>query len=381
MADIVVDTYKLRRYAERLSKVDYRIEYLEARLDRLYNEVGLLGLWNLVRVNALTGYCRRLKNCRSYLGQTASDFENAERTLLGLDPARFEADKKSSKSAGVSYNTGSTSFADEFRKNFGWKEALSGAGYIGTIYDLADDIKSDIKEGKTWKDFLRSGAKNGVKTYQFLSGAVKTYKNYKKIGNAVGTKTAMTWWAKNITGWKPLGRASTAKSVVARFKNNLTNKTSPFNAQFKDIVKDFKGGNGVGKAVASWASVATTGVLNWLDNKEEQKNSNGTMSDGRVIAETITETVVDTTLTYGASIVVGAAVTAVIGPVAAPGILVVAASGVVLAGINAGVKAITGKTTTEWISDGILDTGKAVGKAVSKAAKTVGKWFKKLSFV
>lgn len=267
-------------------------------------------------------------------------------------------------------------FTDEFWANFGWKEILSGAGYIGTIYNLINDIKN----GKSWKDF----AKVGVDTYQFLSGAAKTYNNYKKIGNAVGSKTAMAWWARNITGLKPLGRASSAKNPFTRFANNLTNKTSPFNAQFKNIVNNFKGANGVGKAVASWGSVAITGVLNWFSNKEEQANSNGTMSDGRVIAETITETAIDTVLTYGTGIVVGAAVTAALGTVAAPGIVVVAASGAVVAGLNAGVKALTGKTTTEWISDTILDTGEAIGSAVSNAAKSVsesiGSWFGKLSF-
>lgn len=267
-------------------------------------------------------------------------------------------------------------FTDEFLSNYGWKEILSGAGYIGTIYNLINDIR----DGKSWRDL----AKMGVDTYRFLSGAAKTYNNYKKIGNAVGTKTAMAWWAKNITGLKPLGRASTAKNPFTRFANNLTNKTSPFNAQFKNIVNNFKGANGVGKAVASWGTVAVNGVLNWFSNKDEQANSNGTMSDGRVIAETITETVVDTALTYGTGIVVGAAVTAALGTVAAPGIVVVAASGAVVAGLNAGVKALTGKTTTEWISDTILDTGEAIGSAVSNAAKNVsesiGSWFGKLSF-
>ena len=267
-------------------------------------------------------------------------------------------------------------FTDEFLSNYGWKEILSGAGYIGTIYNLINDIR----DGKSWRDL----AKTGVDTYRFLSGAAKTYNNYKKIGNAVGTKTAMAWWAKNITGLKPLGRASTAKNPFTRFANNLTNKTSPFNAQFKNIVNNFKGANGVGKAVASWGTVAVNGVLNWFSNKDEQANSNGTMSDGRVIAETITETVVDTALTYGTGIVVGAAVTAALGTVAAPGIVVVAASGAVVAGLNAGVKALTGKTTTEWISDTILDTGEAIGGAVSNAAKNVsesiGSWFGKLSF-
>lgn len=267
-------------------------------------------------------------------------------------------------------------FKDYFSDEFGWKELLAGAGYIGTIYNLI----TGIKDGKTWADL----GKSGKEVYDFISDAAKTYNNYKKIGNAVGTKTAMTWWAKNITGVKSLGRASTAKNPITRFTNNLTNKTSPFNAQIKNTLKDFNGGNGVGKAIASWGAVAATGIANAFGNVKEQKESNGTMSTGRVVAETITETAIDTVLTYGTGAVVGAAVTAALGTVAAPGVLVVAASGAIVAGVNAGVKALTGKTTTEWLSDTILDTGEAIGKAVGNVAnnikQSVGNWFGKLAF-
>ena len=108
------------------------------------------------------------------------------------------------------------------------------------------------------------------------------------------------------------------------------------------------------------------------------------MSNGRMIAETITETGIDIALTYGAGIVAGAAVTTVAGTVAAPGILIVAASGAVVAAFHAGVKALTGKTTTEWLSDTILDTGEAFCSAVGNVAKnvseSVGRWFEKLSY-
>ena len=267
-------------------------------------------------------------------------------------------------------------FAQEFSSNYGLGDLLKGSGYIGTIYDFIQDIK----KGGSWSDLL----KTGVDIFQFLSGAATTFSNYRKIGNAVGTTKAMTWWAKSVTGIKSLGRASTAKNPFTRFANNLTNKTSPFNAQWKNVIGNFKGANGVGKAVAAWGGVAVDGALNWFSNKEEQANSNGEMSDGRVIAETITETAVGTVLTYGAGIVVGAGVTAVLGTVAAPGIVVVALTGGVVAGINAGVNALTGKPVTEWVSDAILDGGKAIGDALGSAAKGVkeslGKWFGKLAF-
>lgn len=368
MPRIYVEFARMKQIGSSCKSVSSKIDQIRSDFQRTVNQLD----WDIKYqsdINStaaqlsrkLEAYTKALKSYQNFIDNTYEQYAK-------LDAEKFEI-SLSEKSAW-------DKFVEEFSSNYGWGDILSGAGYIGTIYNLI----SDIKNGTTWKDL----AKSGIDIYQFLSGAAKTYSNYKKIGNAVGTQKAMTWWAKNITGLKPLGRASTAKNPFTRFANNLTNKTSPFNAQFKNIIGNFTGANGVGKAVASWGAVAINGVLNWFSNKEEQANSNGTMSDGRVIAETITETAVDTVLTYGAGIVVGAAVTATFGTVAAPGIVVVAVSGAIVAGLNAGVKALTGKTTTEWISDAILDTGEAIGKAIGNAAKSVtssiGSWFKKLSF-
>lgn len=122
-----------------------------------------------------------------------------------------------------------------------------------------------------------------------------------------------------------------------------------------------------------------TGVSNLFSNFDEQKKSNGKMSNARVAAETISETAIDTVVTYGGAAVVGAAITAATGVVAAP-VVVAAATGVAVAGINAGVEALTGKSATEWVSDAILDTGINVGKAIGKASKVTANWFKNLSF-
>lgn len=370
MADIIVNTYMLKQYANRIVEVNSRITRLDWRMKSLYSQVGLLGLWNLIQGDCLTGYSWKLLRCQTYLSQTAIDFEAVEKNLQFSDLMNAK-NLKINREKSVQ-----DKFIEELKSNYGLHDVLKGAGYIGTVYDFINDIK----KGTNWKDSL----KTGVQIYQFMEGAVKKFRNYMRIGNAVGTKKAMAWWTKSIIGLKPLGRASTAKNPITRFVNNLTNKTSPFRAQFENIIKDFSGKNGVKNAVASWGTVAVTGVLNWFGNKEEQANSNGTMSDSRVVLETVTETVVDTALTYGSSIVMTAAVTTVLA-VPVPGVFVVAVSGLALAGVNAGVKALTGKSTTEWISDTILDTGEAIGKKIGKSVKkvtsSVGSWFGKLSYV
>lgn len=183
-----------------------------------------------------TQISKKLEQHSNALATYQQFIENARNEYVKLD--EFKSNNLLNVStANTSSGNASNTFIKNFRENYGWKDILSGAGYIGTIYNLISDIKS----GKSWRDF----AKAGVDTYKFLSGAAKTYNNYKKIGNAVGAKTAMAWWAKSITGLKPLGRASTAKNPFARFANNLTNKTSPFNAQFKNVIDNFKGANGI----------------------------------------------------------------------------------------------------------------------------------------
>lgn len=78
---IVVDTYKLKGYAQRIQAVHNRISKLDERLDSLYWKVGFLDLWNLIQADLLTGYSWRLNRCINYLNQTASDFEAVETAL------------------------------------------------------------------------------------------------------------------------------------------------------------------------------------------------------------------------------------------------------------------------------------------------------------
>lgn len=372
-----VDTARMEAQITQLNEIAKQLDGIASRVSSVNRKLGWRSSVDANVRLRLLGYSQGV----SGLSNKSAALSGALNTVMGQYIRAEEKAKTtlpSNETAGVPSDSDTDmSVWDKFKyelfENYGWEELLAGAGYFSSIYDLINEIRS----GKTWGDFAKAGAN----IYQFFTGAAKTFQNYLKIGNAVGTKTAMAWWVKNITGIKPLGRASTAKNFFTRFSNNLSNKTSPFYAQFKDVVDNFKGTNGVGKAIASWGAVAVNGVVNAFSNIDEQRASNGTMSTGRVIAETITETAIDTALTYGAGIVVGAAVTTVIGTAAAPGVVVVALSGLTIAAVNAGVKAITDKSLTEWASDSILNTGEKIGTAIKNATGSVGKWFKQLAFI
>lgn len=90
MADIIVDTYKLNQYAQRIAQVNGRITRIDRRLDSLYWQVGLQGLFDLLQADLLTGYSWRLSRCKDYLQNTAADFEKVEKSINYDD---FKAEK------------------------------------------------------------------------------------------------------------------------------------------------------------------------------------------------------------------------------------------------------------------------------------------------
>ena len=192
-------------------------------------------------------------------------------------------------------------------KRYGIKNVIKSFGNTGKVVGLVDSALS----ATTWNQW----ANIGLSASQTISKIAKDFKNYKKIGRAIGTKNAVSYFLKKQVGLRNVGHASTASSPMSRFYNNLHNTTSSFN--LKDAFAPLTGAKGVKTTVAAWADVALTGVTNAFSNIQEQKDSNGKMSTGRVVAETISETALDTVITYGGSAVVGAAITAATGVVAA----------------------------------------------------------------
>lgn len=253
--------------------------------------------------------------------------------------------------------------------SFGWNDVVKSFGNVGKavgVINSAVNVKS-----------MGDSASLGLSAYNLYSKVKTDWQHYSKIGRAIGTKNATSSFIKKQLGLTKIGHASTATKPSHRFYNNLHNTTSPYN--LKKAFDPLTGAKGFKTTVAAWGGVALTAINNYRSNLDEQKESNGSMSTGRVVAETVTETVVDTAVAYAGTAIVGAAITAVTGVVAAP-VVVALATGVALAGINAVSKAIFKKSATEVVSDAILDGAEAVGNAVKAGAKVVANWFKKPKF-
>ena len=193
MADIIVDTYKLNQYAQRLSAVNGRIARLDRRLDFLYTRVGLLGLWNLMQADALTCYSWRLIRCQSYLEQTAADFNQVEKILLGQDPADF----KGVVVGGVVTTSGVKASSDKGDDELSWF-----AKFINNDLKTSGSVLHGEKkdEGELW----------GIGTAGSVSGSILT-------GEA-GIKSRASWKFKDKDGnwdFKSFGLSTEAKASGA----------------------------------------------------------------------------------------------------------------------------------------------------------------------
>lgn len=253
----------------------------------------------------------------------------------------------------------STKALTDGMKKWSW-DSIKSAGYVGTVLGLGEGFISMVKGTSTplsSAKTLRSAWK-AIKNFDIDAG------NMGKVKRILHPDTYKVAWENKIFGignyfGKTTGAASKASSWSTRFYNNFQK------AGAKEIAK------------VGWTSVALSGIVNIFDNREEYKS--GEISQGRAIAETITETAVDVAtdvvLTAGAAAAVGATAVALGATVAAPAVAVAAVTvGAKMALDGIALWATGGeKNFTEAASDAILDVGTAIGKGVASGVKKVGK--------
>ncbi len=142
MADVILDTYKLEQYAQRLGKVNRRISTLDRRLNGLYTQVGLRDLFKLIQADALTGFSWRLLRCQNYLNQTAGDFKALEKMLADMDIEDFHL-TSGGLIPGVPAAPIPPAVDEQLEKI---KEVLHSVGSGGTniLESFFDDLKEDV---------------------------------------------------------------------------------------------------------------------------------------------------------------------------------------------------------------------------------------------
>ena len=82
--NIYVDIEQLRILAGRIYNVNNRLNVLDERLNSLYWQFGIRGLWNLINADILTGSSWKLTKCQNYMNNVADTFECAENDVINL---------------------------------------------------------------------------------------------------------------------------------------------------------------------------------------------------------------------------------------------------------------------------------------------------------
>ncbi len=87
--EIIINTTKLRAYSLELQALSKRAKALDGSMNSLYLSLGInwstiYNLALLLKSGILMDYSGRLDACASYMTQTAADFENAEKAIIGM---------------------------------------------------------------------------------------------------------------------------------------------------------------------------------------------------------------------------------------------------------------------------------------------------------
>lgn len=319
----------------------------------------------------IEGYAKALKTYQKLI-------DNAQNEYSKLDAYKFDSVKLDPVhiASGVFSNVGSLGDGFAFIENF--KNIITNA--------------KDGNIGKAVAEILNGG----FNFYKVAEQCAEHIEEFKQVKADKSTKEAIANWTKSAAGLEEVTGISNSDKFLEAFKTNITDVDSPFSV--KHLFNDYKWNGGIplddtmtdeakklaesarGKANAtaalSWIEVGLSGITNLFDNIEEKKESDGTMSNARVAAETVIETGSGIALRKIGTALIGGAITAgltAIGaPIAAPALLAITlASNIAVTGADAIIEKTTQKKATEWISDFILDGVENIAAKIGEGVKNV----------
>lgn len=324
MTQFKVDTVQMRQIADEVQHIHWEMERIEARLDGMR-------LNHLLQFRGGARLATQISDCRIACGNQSSNLRNLYRGLESVtelyrdceegltEPKDAETAKQDQKSWVETIGEGL------------WKSVIKSSGPITIAHGVY---------GLLTGDYL-GGLKN------IASGAPSFIKN---IAIAKDGKVTADW------------------SKIFGF--NM--KSDTFMGKLKSTWDDFfpgknATGSQIGVAAAKWAGVALSFISSGISNYDEFE---GDMSSGRYWAETITEGALD----VGKGILAGAAVaglcTAAFG--AAPALVVAGGAALATWAIDEACEHFFGASSTELLSDFVLDAGEHVIDGIAAGAEAVG---------
>ena len=353
---IVIDTQLLEDLSRQIMQVKNSLSSISGNVTSSLSEVRRVApdqpaiINKLVRAkNNLSTTINHTQKLSKAVGDAAVLWAAAENKILSNKPSEGEAPPTENGSG-----SSGSSAADIALKIIG-KAGFAGAMIegIGNAVKAYQKWKNGKMDAAAWAS-LAKDTKGIVNTISDVLQAAKNSAKIARTGTSAGT---VSFWKKmfglnnkkgplsTYSGWSKA--SSFGSRMWTNFKNSFTwdNFKKPYT----------KGG---ATSAFAWAGVALSAVSNGISNYTEWKS--GEITGKRAVMETITETVVD----VGKNWAIGTAVACTLAatPIGAPVLLVGATTVAVTMGLDALSNKFFGKTTTELISDAVLDVGQAVVK-------------------
>lgn len=312
--------------------------------------------------------------------QIKEKYVNTENAIVGAAPTL----ENTSGESGDANNSTNTSQDDPWWKNLGTDSIKTlldilgsfggGATIIGGIpIALVKALLDGDFTTKDWGALIKAGGKS-------ITSLIDNYNKMDDLKKLWGLKQFSTLTKDATASWF----ANAGKT----FKNTFMDKFGLRSIDPETGASPIKG-----TKIAGWALAL---IANGFSNAEEYQKANGSMSTGRAVAETVSETIID--MGKGALLAAGIAAGCAAAGVAAPAVVVTGGAVAASIAIDYIGKAITGDksfSVTEALSDTILDAGtfaidegkkflSDVGKkasgAAEKAKNAICSWGKKVSF-
>lgn len=239
-------------------------------------------------------------------------------------------------------------------------------GVIGGIASIPLALSRAFYDDNYFNIKTLSGLKNVLEVGKHSMKAAHKLVDYKIMIPRLGKLARMLPnQAKKIKWGKLVG--SRSKLIGVTTKSQLVGKTikQKFTKTFakalkKDLGEYTKGG---AKGVLKWGGVVLSAGINLVDNIGEFRDSKGEMTKTRVVAESVTETVVE--IAKYTAISAGIVATASLVSVTAPAWAV----GGIAIGATVAIDFVVKKDTTEVISDWVLDRGEDLINMIGSAVR------------
>lgn len=327
---------KLNNLASEIESIQRSLSFNVKSRARISNQLTTL-------TKATQSNAQHVLSLKNTLSNAASTYSATEKRISG---------NLTSAKAKVKSNTsvkGDTAEKNKSTPLWSWSDTWKLIGSAGIIGSVISTVGGIITNADTWREHP-------------LKAILSTGKSISKVVEKVADASGSSFdWGKLIG----LNRKVVDKSSVS------------FISSLKDEIGKYSFGNAKStaekvKVSAKWAGVALTAATTVYDNFTDKTENN---SLGRKIAESIGET----TVTVGESLLVGVAVGAACA--GAPAVVIGGVTVIATWAIDKGFEALTGNNAAECLSDFFLDNGgkffKGIGDKAKQVTDSVTGWWKK----